>query len=295
MTTSVKSTTHKASPDVKQQAGMLLEQVAGYVATRTIQLGLQSGLVAALADADEGLTLDELAVEADIDPFYAQVWCRAAVAAGLLQRDGARLRLADHLADLLLTGRGPVRGYGQHPLSNRGSVAGRVGPAAAGGAAMEGLGILVDGRLAGRTDGGGGYTLSNLRPGVYAVSLDPDGLPIDLAPPARPALVEIAAGAVTRLDFELTRSLGMEGVIHDGRGEPANGARLRFLNENAEAAATARSDAFGRWLATGLRPGSYTIQLERDGRWTEIGRETLVDEWLFDIDLVLPNREEKDE
>jgi SAM-dependent methyltransferase len=106
MTTSVAPPA--AGAEVKQQAGMLLQQVAGYVGTRTIQLGLRSGLIAALADADDGLRPDELAVEADIDPFYAQVWCRAAVAAGLLEREGARLRLADHLDDLLLTGDHPA-------------------------------------------------------------------------------------------------------------------------------------------------------------------------------------------
>jgi SAM-dependent methyltransferase len=106
MTTSV--TTERPSVDVKQQAGMLLEQAAGYVATRTIQLGLRTGLIEVLADADEGLTPDELAIGADIDPFYAQVWCRGAIAAGLLQRDGARLQLADHLDDLLLTGDHPA-------------------------------------------------------------------------------------------------------------------------------------------------------------------------------------------
>jgi SAM-dependent methyltransferase len=104
----ISATSTEASPDVKQQAGMLLEQVAGYIGTRTIQLGLRAGLVKAFADAEGGLTPLELAVEADIDPFYAEVWCRAAMAVGLLQRNGARLRLGDHLDDLLLTGDHPA-------------------------------------------------------------------------------------------------------------------------------------------------------------------------------------------
>jgi SAM-dependent methyltransferase len=108
MTTSVTSATDKGHPSAKRQAGALLEQVAGYVGTRTIQLGLRSGLIKAFADADGGLTPDELAVGADIDPFYAQVWCRAAIAAGVLERDGARLGLAEHLDDLLLTGDHPA-------------------------------------------------------------------------------------------------------------------------------------------------------------------------------------------
>jgi hypothetical protein len=74
MATSLQSTPTRA--DMKQQAGMLLQQVAGYVGTRTIQLGLRYPLISSLADAGAGLMPDELAVAADIDPFYAHVWCR---------------------------------------------------------------------------------------------------------------------------------------------------------------------------------------------------------------------------
>jgi SAM-dependent methyltransferase len=108
MSTPVDPTTNDAAPEVKQQAGMLLQQVAGYVGTRTTQLGLRAGLIEVLAEADHGLTPSELAVEADIDPFYAEVWCRAAIGAGLLVRDGERLRLAEHLDVLLLEGEHPA-------------------------------------------------------------------------------------------------------------------------------------------------------------------------------------------
>ena len=108
MSTTMDPTTDAAVPDVKQQAGMLLQQVAGYVGTRTTQLGLQTGLIEALAEADAGLTPGELAIEADIDPFYAEVWCRAAIGAGLLVRDGERLQLAEHLDALLLEGEHPA-------------------------------------------------------------------------------------------------------------------------------------------------------------------------------------------
>jgi SAM-dependent methyltransferase len=93
---------------ITQQAGMLLQQVAGYVGTRTMQLGLRAGLFEAVARTDGGLSPAELAIEADIDPFYSEVWVRAAIGAGLLERDGERLRLADHLGDLLLAGDHPA-------------------------------------------------------------------------------------------------------------------------------------------------------------------------------------------
>lgn len=107
MTTPVLTPTSTPQAELPQQAGMLLQQLAGYVGIRTLQIGLQAGLVAALAGRDDGLTAAELAVEADIDPFYAQVWCRAAIGAGVLVRTGDRLRLGDHLRELLLVGDHP--------------------------------------------------------------------------------------------------------------------------------------------------------------------------------------------
>lgn len=63
MTISATSTTEAAGPDINQQAGKLLQRVAGYVGSRTTQLGLRAGLVDALANADDGLTADELAIQ----------------------------------------------------------------------------------------------------------------------------------------------------------------------------------------------------------------------------------------
>jgi ubiquinone/menaquinone biosynthesis C-methylase UbiE len=108
MSTPVLDATKLEVPGVEQQAGMLLHQIAGYVGTRTTQLGLRAGLIETLAEVDHGLTPAELAVEVDIDPFYAEVWCRAAIGAGLLVRDGERLRLAAHLDALLLEGEHPA-------------------------------------------------------------------------------------------------------------------------------------------------------------------------------------------
>lgn len=108
MSTVAVDTENAGVPGVKEQAGMLLHQIAGYVGTRTTQLGLRAGLIEALAKADHGLTPAELGVEADIDPFYTEVWCRAAMGAGLIVRYGERLRLAEHLDAVLLEGEHPA-------------------------------------------------------------------------------------------------------------------------------------------------------------------------------------------
>ncbi|HET8582005.1 MAG TPA: class I SAM-dependent methyltransferase [Jatrophihabitans sp.] len=97
-----------AEPTVQDQVPKLLGHVAGFVAHRTIAVGLRSGLIAALAGADGPLSADELAQRLDLDPFYVAVWLRGAHASGLCDRDepsaelGGRYRLAPHFGTLLL-------------------------------------------------------------------------------------------------------------------------------------------------------------------------------------------------
>ena len=64
--------------EVRQQAGKLLTQFAGYVGFETINMGLKNGLLAALAESEAGLTSAELAAAAGTDRFYTEVWTRAA-------------------------------------------------------------------------------------------------------------------------------------------------------------------------------------------------------------------------
>lgn len=95
---------------IQEQAGKLLPQAAGYVGARTIEIGLELGLIHALAESTDGLTADDLAKQADGDPFYAGVWCRAAYGAEVVEHDEATrtYRLAPHMKTLLLDRSSPA-------------------------------------------------------------------------------------------------------------------------------------------------------------------------------------------
>lgn len=96
---------HKPVPveEVQKQASKVLAQFAGYVGTRTIQIGIKHGLVAALARHPEGLTADQLAQELGADRLYVNTWCRSAYAAEVLELDpGGKYTLAAHMERLLL-------------------------------------------------------------------------------------------------------------------------------------------------------------------------------------------------
>ena len=81
----------------------MLGHIAGYVASRTVELGLAHGLIASLASHPDGLTAEGLASDRDLDPFYVEVWCRSAFANELLERVTDKVyRLAPHMDTVLL-------------------------------------------------------------------------------------------------------------------------------------------------------------------------------------------------
>jgi ubiquinone/menaquinone biosynthesis C-methylase UbiE len=92
-----------AQAEVQQQAGKILSHVAGYVGTRTIDIGLKRGILAEIGRNGGGITHRALAQKLGMDPLYIEVWCRSAYAAEVLDltADGA-YKLAPHMDKLLL-------------------------------------------------------------------------------------------------------------------------------------------------------------------------------------------------
>jgi ubiquinone/menaquinone biosynthesis C-methylase UbiE len=96
------------TPDVAAQSAKVLGLYAGYVGTWTIQLGLEVGLLDALAGEPSGVAADDLARRLGLDPLYTRVWCRSGYAVGLLDLvEEQRYCLAPHLGNLLLNADGP--------------------------------------------------------------------------------------------------------------------------------------------------------------------------------------------
>src|SRR4051812_39106356 len=103
------------SPTIAETAPVLLSLAAGYAGHRTVSIGLRRGLVRRLADAPAS-TAEDLAESLDLDPFYVSVWCRSAVAAGIVVRDGAGFALLPHVDSLLLDATSPAYVGGVFPV-----------------------------------------------------------------------------------------------------------------------------------------------------------------------------------
>ena len=92
----------------QEQAGALLGNAAGYIATRTIRIGLDHGLFELIAEQGP-ISFADLAEAAGIDKLYSEVWCRSAFATGVLQgHDEDAYTLAPHIEVLLLDRSSPA-------------------------------------------------------------------------------------------------------------------------------------------------------------------------------------------
>ncbi len=121
------------APDRQQRLGILLGQVAGYVGYRTIEVGLRHAIFERLAAHPDGMAVETLAAEAELDPFYLAVWCRSAYAAGVLDAvdDGYRLDAA--VASLLTDRDSPTYVGGMFKLLGQAEVFDRFAEAFASG------------------------------------------------------------------------------------------------------------------------------------------------------------------
>lgn len=87
---------------IQDQSAKLLGPLTGTASVWALELGLRLGLFDELASRPDGATVDELATHVGLDPAYTHVILRSAFAAEVLDRDGDRYLLAEHMATLLL-------------------------------------------------------------------------------------------------------------------------------------------------------------------------------------------------
>ena len=97
------------SPTKQDQWQRLLDNILGYEATWLTDIGLKTGLFAAIADAGAGIDEQTLAAQLGYDRRYVALWCRSAYAFELLNWDEqAGYRLPPELEALLLNSSDPL-------------------------------------------------------------------------------------------------------------------------------------------------------------------------------------------
>ena len=211
------------------------------------------------------------------------------------QAQGNRLFSIRITADLAWAQGRVVPARRQGVRFDRGALAGRVtieGGLDFPGSSLSGLPIRLNGRIRTSTTNGGSFFVGGVLPGVYEVDLDSENLPIELAPTRTTIAVEVAAGAVTQVDFPVIPEFGIAGRLTDRDGHPVPLIRLELLNASGKILDTATTDRFGLYRIDRLRIGSYTLRVaseageDVDDRRPERPIE-ITDGFLFGQDLVL--------
>ncbi len=176
--------------------------------------------------------------------------------------------------------------------TGRGGLAGRI-RLEAGDAAMDadltGIAVRVNDRVAARTLGGGSFYVGDLSEGVHRVELDDERLPIELVPVRNVILVEVVAGAVTRVDFPVQVELSVAGRVSCASGEPARGASIEAVDGEGRVVGRAESDDYGLYRLDGIRPGSYTLRGVAAGSAGPPATRavTVIDDFLFEVDVTV--------
>lgn len=172
--------------------------------------------------------------------------------------------------------------------ADAGAIGGAIVATMADGGRLEGVTVRVDGQPRTRTDAAGRFHIAGLKPGVYRVELDEEGLPLELASRGDAFWAEVAAGAVTSVDFRIELRLGAAGRIQVAAGALPAGARVEAVAAAGQVAASAAVDDYGWYRMDGLVPGPYTLRLVgADG--TLLGQRDLLltDQFVFGQDFTI--------
>jgi SAM-dependent methyltransferase len=97
-----------ATGNLAEQATKILGPLSGVATMWAAELGLRLGVFEYLAGRSDGATVDQVAHALDLDPTYTHQILRSAFAGELLERDGGRYRLAEHMGTLLLDADAPA-------------------------------------------------------------------------------------------------------------------------------------------------------------------------------------------
>ncbi len=192
--------------------------------------------------------------------------------------------------DLAISGGRPVPARNDFIQSRAGSIAGRLLLGDGEDIRSEGIeqvAIVVNGRPHTAVLRGKHFFVRNIPPGVYEVALGADHLPMSISPEKLTYRVRVVSAATTTVDFQVNREYGLGGRVTGAEGGGIANAQIRILDEAGELVRTVRTDGYGYYQVSGMRPGSYLLQLiTLDGQADE--RTVVIeDDFVFDANMAL--------
>ena len=142
--------------------------------------------------------------------------------------------------------------------------------------------ILLNRKKLGQRQVDGSFFVGNLKPGVYALDVDTENLPLELNIENKSTYVEVLNGAVTDVLIPVYAEYAVAGKVIDTGGKAVEDIKVTVTDKNGKAVDSPRSNMFGYYSTKGLRPGTYTISAAG-----KIQSVTVADKYLYGIDFTI--------
>ncbi len=140
--------------------------------------------------------------------------------------------------------------------------------------------ILLNRKKLGQRQVDGSFFVGNLKPGVYAVDVDAENLPLELNVPNKTTYVEVLNGAVSEIEIPVYAEYSIAGKVADTESTALEKRNVIVIDENGKVVDTAVTNLFGYYRSKGLEPGTYTISVADEQRTV-----TVKDDYIYGIDF----------
>ncbi len=142
--------------------------------------------------------------------------------------------------------------------------------------------IMINRRKLGQRQVDGSFFVGNLKPGVYAVEIDTENLPLELNIPSKTTYVEVLNGAVSEIEIPVYAEYSIAGKVTDPESKALEEKTVRVMDENGKVIDSARTNLFGYYRTKGLRPGTYTLSVSDTER-----KVTVEKDYIYGIDFTI--------
>ncbi len=143
--------------------------------------------------------------------------------------------------------------------------------------------ILLNRRKLGQRQVDGSFFVGNLRPGVYAVEVDTENLPLELNVSQKTIYAEVLNGAVTEVIIPVYAEYSIAGRVTGTDGHRIANRKVTVTDESGTIVSLAFSNMFGYYRADGLQPGTYIVIVSGTRQTV-----TIQDDYIYGIDFIIP-------
>ena len=140
--------------------------------------------------------------------------------------------------------------------------------------------ILLNQRKLGQRQVDGSFFVGNLKPGVYAVEVDTENLPLELNIENKITYVEVLNGAVSDVIIPVYAEYAIAGKVTDLENNAQEDRKVTILDRDGKVIDTAMTNMFGYYRTKGLRPETYTVSVAETHRTV-----TVTDDYIYGIDF----------